>query len=108
MNIIDNITSKEDTVSYANTVIRLKKISERPTTRRQARTDSDEVSTAFVTEDRPRRFCGYCKKVGWPDTSHNEIDCKWKKRDANKSGTSAHITETAMITTSDNDPAWKE
>ena len=107
INIIDNITSKEDTVTYANTVIRLKEISERPV-RQQGRTDSEEPTTAFATEDRPRRFCGYCEKAGCSGTSHNEADCKWKKRDANKASTSAYVTESVMTTTNDDDPAWKE
>ena len=51
------------------------------------------------------KFCGYCKKAGWPGTSHNEIDCKWKKRDANNKP-SAHTTETAMTTTQDDEPEW--
>ena len=58
INIIDNITSKEDAVTYANTVLRLKEISERPS-RRQDKTE--EPSTAFAIEDRPRKFCGYCR-----------------------------------------------
>ena len=97
INIIDNITSKEDSVTYANTVLHLKEISERPSPRRQQ--ESDEPTAAFSTEDRAQRFCGYCKKAGWPGTSHNEVDCKWKKRDTNKTGTSAHVTESAMTTT---------
>ena len=79
--IIDNITSKEDSVTYANTVLHLKEISERPSPRRQR--ESDKPTAAFSTEDRAQRFCGYCKKAGWPGTSHNEVDCNvhwWQMR----------------------------
>ena len=107
-NIVDNITRSSEEPLYSKVVLRLRELSDRSKIRKKETTNTAEPSAAFASEDRTRRFCGYCKKAGWPGTSHNEIDCKWKKRDANKASTSAHTVETAITTTSDNDPIWKE
>jgi len=38
------------------------------------------------------KFCGYCKAKGWPGTSHNEVDCRTKKRDVNQQNSQEHPT----------------
>jgi len=60
INIIDNITSKEDKPTYANTVLRLKELNIRPTKQHEA-----PAAAAFTTGgQRPTKFCGYCKAKG--------------------------------------------
>ena len=102
-NIVDNITGSTEESSYAKIVLRLRELSDRSKIKRKEM--ATEPSTAFATE-RPWKFCTYCKKAGWPGTSHNEIACIWKKQDSNKA--SAHTTESAITTTHDDDLAWKE
>ena len=106
-NIVGNITSSVEEPSYAEVVLRLRNLSDRSKNRKRDIASTTEPSAAFASEDRTRRFCEYCKKAGWPGTSHNEIDCKWKKQDANKASTTVHTMETAITTTLDNDPVWK-
>ena len=101
-NIVDNITSSSEEPSYAKVVLRLRELSDRSKQRKKDITTA-EPSTAFAT-DRSQKFCGYCKKAGWPGISHNEIDYRWKKKDNNK--TAAHTVETA-ITTIQDEPEWK-
>ena len=96
-NIMDNITGLTVEPSYTQVVLRLKELSERHTTRSRPST-TGEAPSAFATTT--TMFCGYCKKKGFPGTSHNEVDCRTKKRDANKKpAAAAHVaTEEAKVT----------
>jgi hypothetical protein len=59
------------------------------------RVSSLDVAGLFPTQ--PNKSCGYYKKTGWPGTSHNEDECRTKKRDQNNrnqaSPQSAHTTK---------------
>lgn len=81
-NIIDNITSKEDKPTYANTVMRLREIP--PQIKRlEKNNEYTEPPAAFASFQKynVRTPCAYCKKQGYPGTSHEEKDCRSKKRD---------------------------
>ena len=82
LNIVMNITSSEDTPTYANVVIRLK---ETQYNKVRSHTSASESTTAtasaFATTE--KKSCGYCKSKGRPGNSHWEKDC-WSKRDNDK------------------------
>ncbi|KAF8434254.1 hypothetical protein BGX38DRAFT_1275659 [Terfezia claveryi] len=88
-NIIDNITSTSEDPSYGTIVLRLKELSERSRTSQQ-REKSAEPPSAFATVT---KNCTYCKSKGWPGTSHNESECRTKKRDQNQAR--SYITTTS-------------
>jgi len=95
-NIIDNITAGMDAPAYSVIVLRLKELSDR-TIQRKTKKDEPEPPAAFATE-RPQRFRGYCKTKGWPGTSHNEVDCRTKKRDSQRASEQTHtITDTCCV-----------
>lgn len=56
---------------------------------RSKREEKIEPPAAFYSQT--QRFCAYCKSKGWPGTSHNEIDCRTKKRDQSRQ--QAHTVE---------------
>lgn len=89
INIVQNITSTEDKPTYANVIIRLKEISIRPKGAGVKSESGSEPQAAFVSTLRVR--CQYCKSKGWPGTSHDEKDCRTKRRDQSKQ--QAHTTE---------------
>ena len=76
---MQNITFSEDKPTYANVIIRLRDISVRQ--KAQVSNTKDETQAAFASL--PVR-CQYCKSKGWPGTSHDEKDCRTKKRDQGK------------------------
>jgi len=84
INIVDNITSKDDKPSYSGIVMRLQEINPRSIKKEE----KIEPLAAFYTQI---RFCAYYKVKGWPGTSHNEINCRTKKRDQNRQ--QAHTVE---------------
>jgi len=104
-NIVDTITAGTADPSYNSIVIKLKELNDRPTARKFKKDEPLEPPSAFATEGtRERKFCGYCKSKGWPGTSHNENECRTKKRDANQRP-QTHLTETL---TTEEENAWAE
>jgi len=85
LNIVDNIISKDDKPSYSEIVMRLREINPRSTKKEE----KIEPPAAFYTQT--QRFCTYYKAKGWLGTSHNEIDCRMKKRDQSRQ--QAHTVE---------------
>ena len=77
INIVDNIISKDDKSSSSGIVITLREIN--PCSIKKE--EKIEPLAAFYTQT---HFCAYCKSKGWPGTSHNEIDCRTKKRDQSR------------------------
>jgi len=90
-NIINNITSGSDDPTFATVVLRLQELATMTKPSSTKRNSNIDPQSAFATST---MFCGYCKRKGFPGTSHNEIDCRTKKRDQNKRGESSHITTT--------------
>ena len=80
LNIIANITSKDDKPSYSGIVMRLWEINPR-SIKKEKRI---EPPAAFYTNSQTRCFCAYCKPKGWPGTSYNKIDCRIKKQDQSR------------------------
>src|SRR5207302_249803 len=73
-NIINNMTSGITDTTYATTIVRLRVPRICPS---QSRKDKLlEAPSAFSTTN---MFCGFCKKLGYPGISYNEVDCRAKK-----------------------------
>jgi len=69
--------------------------------------ETQDTPTVFATEGTPRRkFCGYCKSKGWPGTSHDESDCRTKKRDANQRPKAT--THATKVLFSEQENTWAE
>lgn len=88
-NIIYSITGTTEEPAYSKVVLRLGELSERAHSRQPK--SATEAPSAFTSTT---MFCGYCKKRGFPETSHNEVDCRAKKRNKNKKLQTAHATTT--------------
>ena len=89
-NIIEDITTGTADPSYATTVSRLKELLKRTKTYKEK---SAEPPSTFATT-KVGRFCGYCQSKGWPGTSHNESECRTKRRDQNRA-----LAQTKLPTT---------
>ena len=80
LNLVMNITSSQDTPTYADTIIRLKKAQQ---TKSSKATEATISASAFITTE--RKSCAYWKAKGRPGNSHWEQDC-WSKRDDQRKG----------------------
>lgn len=92
-NIINNITSEADAPSYATVVLRLKELTAW-SSRQNRKEEQPEPAAAFATYRTVQNPCGYCKSKGFPGTSHEEKDCRSKRRDRHQNKNQVHIVET--------------
>jgi len=69
-----------DKQSYSNAVMRLREIN--PCPPKNGKKEVAESPAAFATQGKVR--CQYCKNKGWRGTSHDEKDCRAKKREQSR------------------------
>ena len=77
-NIIVNTTGANSEPSYPKTVLRLRELSDRSKNVREGRKEEAEPPAVFGAKV---VRCQYCRSKGWPGTSHDERDCRTKKRE---------------------------